>query len=302
MCRKATVRAAAVAMLAGAAALGQTVGAQGAPGAAPSATDWRHIGNSAVQLALPSAATGPVDRVWYTSDGAALYVRTRSGRTFQTADFDLWKQVADAAAVPPSVANDAAPNSPEPGARVRGQGPRLYAFGNNAFRSDDGGETWTNLTAYKNASILGAALTDLAVSPLNPDEVTVSNDAGVWRSVDAGLTWTGLNTALPNLPARRIFTVPSGAVGLRLGLSIENAPELEWAPGERTAWRVVEGTEAQRESALKQFAAQALNAKITAVASSGDALYAGSADGRLWTSLDKGATWSAPWETMAPVP
>ncbi len=279
------------AMLAGAVAW-----AQMAPAAAFSA-DWRHIGNSAVQLALPSAATGPVDRVWYSTDGGAFYARTHSGRTFQTTDFDIWKQVVDTAALPPSASNETAPNSPEPGARVRGRGVRLYSFAMNAFRSDDGGETWTNLTEYKNASILGAALSDMAVSPLNPDEVTVSNAAGVWRSVDAGLTWTGLNTALPNLPVRRIFTVPSGTVGLRLGLSIENAPELEWAPGERTAWRVVQGIEAQRESALKQFAGQALNVRITAVSSSGDAIYAGSADGRLWTSLDKGATWSPPWES-----
>src|SRR6266478_5996584 len=34
--------------------------------------DWRHIGNSAVELSLPSVATGPVDRVWYSEDGSAF--------------------------------------------------------------------------------------------------------------------------------------------------------------------------------------------------------------------------------------
>ena len=62
---------------------------------------WRRIGNGAIELALPSAATGPVDRVWYSPDGESLYARTHSGRTFSTSDFETWKPVQDATVVPP---------------------------------------------------------------------------------------------------------------------------------------------------------------------------------------------------------
>lgn len=290
MCPKATVGLAAVALFAsaGSSAFAQSDGLR---------TDWRRIGNSAIELGLPSAATGPVDRVWYAADGNTLYARTHSGRTFQTVDFETWKPVADASITPPAENNPPAPNPPEPGSRVRTQRARMYAFARNVFRSDDGGDTWTNLTAYQGASILGAPLSDVAVSPSNPDEITVSNAAGVWRSVDAGLTWTGLNSSLPNLPIRRLFGVPAGMRGVRIGLSIDGAPELEWAPGEKDAWRVDGNADVLRDAQWKQSASQALKAHITAVGSSGDVIYAGSDDGRLWASLDKGATWSG-WSTV----
>ncbi len=44
---------------------------------------WRHVGNSAMDLALPSLATGAVDRVWYSVDGSSLYAKTASGRIFR---------------------------------------------------------------------------------------------------------------------------------------------------------------------------------------------------------------------------
>lgn len=259
---------------------------------------WRHIGNGAIELALPSVATGPVDRVWYSSDGETLYARTHSGRTFSTSDFETWKPIEDASVVPPLDGDPAAPNSPEPGARARARGGKMYGFARNAFRSDDNGTSWVNLTAYKGASILGTPLSDLAVSPVNAEEVSVANAAGVWRSVDAGLTWSGLNSSLPNLPVRRLYGVPAGMRGVRIGLALDWAAELEWAPGEKRAWHVSDAhvsDATQDEARLKQLAARTLNASITAVGAAGDAVYAGSPDGLLWASLDKGATWSMPW-------
>jgi len=259
--------------------------------------NWRHIGNSAIELSLPSAATGPVDRVWYSPDGSILYARVRSGRIFQTPDLETWKPVNDLSIAPPPEADSAAPNTPEPGARLRQRGVKMYSYAKNAFRSDDDGLSWINLTSYKGNSILGAPLADFAVSPGNPEDITVSNAAGVWHSADAGLSWIGLNATLPNLPIRRILSLPSGLTGVKIGMGIPGAPELEWAPGEKMSWRVSDSADLQRENELKQFAAQALRANITAVATSGDAIYAGSSDGNLWVSLDKGANWN-PWATI----
>src|SRR5690349_8925437 len=64
--------------------------------------DWRHIGNSAIELALPSVATGPVSRVWYSADGSVLYARTESGKVFETNDFEQWRRVTDSGIVPPA--------------------------------------------------------------------------------------------------------------------------------------------------------------------------------------------------------
>src|SRR5579871_4013076 len=123
--------------------------------------DWRHIGNAAIELALPSVATGPVDRVWYSNDGATLYLRTVSGRTFETSTFEKWTRVTDSRIVPPSRQNPPSTSVPEvkPQAMVQAAGSnRLYSVGRNVYRSDDGGLNWSNLTAYRGVSILGGEL------------------------------------------------------------------------------------------------------------------------------------------------
>src|SRR6267143_4137886 len=124
MCRKDTNRRLAVltvvAALGALSASGQTV---------PLALDWRHIGNSGLDLSIAGVATGPVDRVWYSADGSKLYARTGSGRVFQTEDFERWTAASDAAA--PAVTSAAAPGAPETGAALRavaGGTGRLYGF------------------------------------------------------------------------------------------------------------------------------------------------------------------------------
>lgn len=161
MCRKATtvlIGSAALLALASLRVLGQTPG-----------LDWRHIGNAAIDLALPSVATGRVDRIWYSSDGSLLYARTASGRVFQTSDFDQWRRVADPSKIDPPPAGAALPvRAPEAGMRLAPQVAawgRIYGVGRNVFRSDDGGVSWSNLTAYKGVSILGNGLADVAESP-----------------------------------------------------------------------------------------------------------------------------------------
>src|SRR4030081_3210842 len=93
--------------------------------------DWRHIGNSAIEEALPSVATGPADRVWFSVDGATLYVHTVSGRIFQTADFEQWKRVQDPKSIPaPPDDSPAVAALPEANLKVRGQmnsSGRVYA-------------------------------------------------------------------------------------------------------------------------------------------------------------------------------
>jgi uncharacterized protein (TIGR03437 family) len=288
MCRKDTNRRLAVlTVVAGLGAL--SASAQ----TAPLALDWRHIGNSGLDLSIAGVATGPVDRVWFSADGSKLYARTGSGRVFQTEDFERWRAASDVAA--PAVAAADASGVPETGAALRAVGGgsgRLYGFGRNAWRSDDGGSNWSNLTDYKGASIVGGTVTDLAVSPRDPEELAMAGPRGVWRSVDGGLSWSGLNQTLPNLPVARLLAVPGGGRGVRLGLGGSDAMEVEWAPGEKTAWRPADAFELRRDATLKQALEARLKKTITAVAALGSFVYAGDSEGRLWASADLGETWA----------
>src|SRR3984957_897951 len=297
MCRRTTARVISVGALAiGLAALPLTVSAQVASGppVASTAAGWRHIGNSAVELALPSLATGPVDRVWYSRDGSSLYARTASGRIFQTSDFEQWRLVTDPKVSPPAEEEPAAASAPEANFKVANLGAagRLYGVGRDAYRSDDGGESWVNLTAFKGTCLLGSGLVSAAASPSDADEVTVASETGVWRSVDGGLSWTGLNDFLPNLPAGRLIALPSGTRGVRLSVP-NGSGEIEWAPGEKTAWKPVDGSEAERDQNQKSALSERLEHSVTAIATAKDYIYAGDSDGRLRVSADAGVSWGA---------
>jgi uncharacterized protein (TIGR03437 family) len=266
--------------------------------------DWRRIGNTALDLSLAGVATGSVERVWYSADGSRLFARTGKGRVFTTPDFEAWSEAGSIEA--PAAADVLAFRPPEPSARVRGEvqpGTRLYAFGKFVYRSDDAGTSWSNLTGFKNSSLIGEGLSDLAISPNNADEIVVAANSGVWRSVDGGLSWTGLNDALPNLRSRRILALPGGVRGMRV--AVDTAGSLsawEWNPGEKQAWRSYDGAELKLEEDLKLALGSALKTKITAVSISGDYVYLGSAAGQLWASADRGRTWAkAPDVYAAPV-
>ncbi len=242
-------------------------------------------------------ATGPVDRVWFGADGSTLYALTASGRTYQTADFESWKLALNAPA--PAPANSLVSVAPEDGQpRIQAvSAARVYAAGQNAYRSDDGGANWTNLTAFRGESILGSTLSDLAVSPQHPDVLVVAAGNGVWRSADGGSSWTGLNDGLPNLPASRLLGVPGGTQGLRLALKstpqqLKTASQLEveWAPGQKTAWQASSATDVERDNNLRTALSRMLERNITAFARQGNTVYAGDSEGRLFATPDVLAT------------
>ncbi len=293
MCRRTTVRAVSIAVLpACLAALpwcvwGQVSGQTGGIG-------WRHIGNSAIELPLPSLATGAVDRVWYSTDGSILFAKTASGRVFQTRDFEQWQLITDPKISPPAEQGPSAAATPEAGVKLASGGTagRLYAVGRDVYRSDDSGESWINLTAYKGACLLGDGLASVAASPSDPDEVTVASGTGVWRSVDGGLSWTGMNDFLPNLPSGHLLGLPGGTRGVRLSVA-NRAAEIEWAPGEKTAWKPVDAAEAVLDLSLRNALSQVLKHSVTAIATAKDYIYAGDSEGRLRVSADAGVSWGA---------
>lgn len=269
-----------------------------APASAPdSVRDWRRVGNAAIDRSLAGLATGPVNRVWYSGSGSLL-IQTASGRVFSTADFETWQPVR---AVAPAEPQSLPVRLPENGARVRnpvGEPATAYAFARFVYRSEDGGAHWDNLTSYRSSSIIGDDVRDLAVSPANPDEIVAAGAAGVFRSLDGGKTWSGINQSLANLPAIRLLSLPSGDQGVRLAtayLSSSGVPlwsAIEWAPGEKTAWRAAnDSADLVSENQQIHEYSQRFAVGVTAMAVSGSTIYLGTAEGRLMTSTDGGATW-----------
>jgi uncharacterized protein (TIGR03437 family) len=243
-----------------------------------------------VEVSLASPVTGPVDRVWLSPGDSVLYARTRSGKTFQTADFETWAEApgVDPPAPPEQVA---AARLPEEGATVIAEGANaIFALKQNVFRSRDGGRSWDPLTTYKTLPVIGGGQHSVAVSRSDPDQIVVANDFGVWRSLDGGLTWAGLNEFLPNLPVRRILSTPTGTAGTRI--QVENLPPLELPPG-GAIWVPAAGVSPDAESDGKAQLGAVLGSAISAYAAAGNRVYAGSADGRFWFSSDGGVTFEA---------
>lgn len=282
VCRKATfVSTVSLLIFATSAANSQT-----SPGPA---SDWRRIGGTTLDLGLPSPASGPVERVWFSPDGSTVGARTRDGQVWRTTDLEKWTRAADA---PPSAtpALVATPESSIRSVTAPLQTSRAYSVGVHAWRSDDGGVTWTNLTSFEGRSILGGALSDIAVSPTNPDELVVAGVSGIWRSTDGGASWAGLNDNLPNLPVDRIIAVPDGGTAARI--RTPEGLEAIWASGQQGGWRVAADPSPSREEEWKRTASSALpEVSVTAAARAGETLYSGFANGKIFVSPDRGRTW-----------
>lgn len=262
-----------------------------AASAAAQSPDWRRVGNAAMDLDLTGLATGPVDRVWYSSGGDRIWVRTASGKTFETNDFDRWTASAADVTVP-AIPPGRSIVLPEAGAQARNPlnpSPRVYAFGRFVYRSDDSGKNWENVTAFHGVSIIGDSVHDLAVSPVNEDEILAAGAAGVFRSLDGGQSWSSLNDGLPNLPAARIRSLPEGALGTQIELP--TGLVVEWQPGERQAWRPAYNQDAAGEALTRQVLSENRGATVTAIALTERYVYTGMADGRLIVSADGGVSW-----------
>src|SRR5674476_833731 len=181
--------------------------------------------------------------------------------------------------------------NPENGARLVASGfGRVYAVGRQLYRSDDGGRSWANLTAFKTESVIGLGQRSVVISPANQDQIVVANDFGVWRSLDGGLSWAGLNEFLPNLRIQRILATPSGTAGTRV--EIDGMGAMELPPG-GSVWQPVDDRTLASDAARLGFYAARAGVAATAYGRSDRTVYVGTADGRILISRDDGASFLA---------
>ncbi len=256
---------------------------------------WRPVGNTSLISGLASNRGGPVEAVWFQSD-SSIATRLSGGRVFVTTDMETWRRDDSAPAPSAAPAPPDATVAPERGAKLRATRPGsnvVFAAGRYAWKSEDGGLNWTNLTYYKGESILGGAIRELAVDPSDEQRIAVAADSGVWFSADGGLSWQGLNDGLPNLPVRRILAAPAGTRGVVIGVAKADGEltAMEWAPAQSLGWKPVSDDPLRAEDAARQQLSVVLGAEITAAASNGDTVFAGDSSGRLFVSADAGRTW-----------
>jgi uncharacterized protein (TIGR03437 family) len=242
---------------------------------------WKRIAGTTINEALAEPASGPVSAAWYAAGSSALLAQTVSGRVFETTDFVHWRLSTTATAPAAGFSNASVPLSlPELGAKVQAVSGRLYAMGSqNLYTSEDNGRTWLNLTGFNSRSVIGGGFSALAISPANPQEISAANLFGVWRSLDGGLTWQGLNEDLPNLTVRKWL-------GHRTIL-LADGTLVEARPG---GWSPTQGSDP--ELALRAQFGAGIHADVSAAWESAGIAYAGTADGRLLVSRDGGKTWN----------
>lgn len=249
------------------------------------------MGTTSRLLGLPTAAGGPVQRIWFGTEGQ-LFARLENGVVVSSRDLGDW--AVEQSAKPPAaiIPETGSGFPPEPGARVvRAAGDGVaYAFGRHVWISRNGGLSWDNRTGWRGRSLLGGTINDLSVDPNSPERIAVASTTGVWISSDGGASWIGNNDTLPGFQVSRILSAPSGARGV-----VVSTPEgaYEWAPGQRAGWLPVTPADLEREAELKRRAGAALQATVATVAGGDAVVYAGGSGGRLWATSDGGRQWRA---------
>jgi uncharacterized protein (TIGR03437 family) len=206
---------------------------------------WKRVAGTTIEEGLAGPASGPVRAVWYAGGTGKLLAQTASGRIFETNDFVHWRLNTI----------DSLPSAQS----AQSIGLRL--------------------SAAATASLPGGGYNGLAQSSANAQEISAANAVGVWRSLDGGLSWSGLNEELPNLTVRKLADRRTAV--LADGTLIEDRAG---------AWTTLAGSDP--ELALRARFASLAHAEVSAAAQAGSTAYAGTADGRLLASLDSGATWN----------
>lgn len=249
---------------------------------------WIPFGNTSIMAGVAGEASGPVEHVWFERSQPA--VQLPGGEIYRQTEQGSWTLLENAK-VPPPPANARVPK-PRVDARLTLAHPMarnvVYAMGDQLYRSDDGGVQWTGLTRYRNVSILGETLTDLALNPLDTEDLLLTSDLGVWRSRDGGLSWSNAGEGLPSFSARKILAFPEGTRGFEVELRDGRA--LEWVPGSVYGWKLLDTASPVLEMRIPA-AVRSLGSAVSAWDWNGRQIYVGRADGVLLASSDAGATW-----------
>ena len=291
---------------------------------------WTRVGGTGVAAGFAGPVGGPVSDTWFSLDGKRLYATIRGGLTWASEDLGLSWEAAVADTREPRAQPD--PGGPPRGPKVLRNPYRAgvaYALGEHLYRSDDDGHAWENLTAIGGESVIGRWQATLAISPLDPDVIVVGNSMGVWKSYDEGVTWGSLNATLRNFPPARFLPNGDGgppslasdalgtlqlvrtAVGRVWRATPQFSPGGGVPPGEAAralvpapllppgvavthrVWK--DGKPISGDLTACNGATACGHHSISAFATAGTLMWAGTSNGHIWVSADGGRNWDLTW-------
>ncbi|WP_344626764.1 hypothetical protein [Kitasatospora arboriphila] len=144
------------------------------------------------RLAFPSAATATA---MYIPTADQIYVGTSDGRVFVTrfnTGTSNWGALTPLTT--PRANAWVSDIHVDPADLNRIWVTHTTRSGGRAWRSTDGGSTWTDRTA----GLPDLPLNAIEVHPENSNRIWVAADLGVYQSLDAGATWQVFSSSLPN--------------------------------------------------------------------------------------------------------
>jgi len=102
--------------------------------------------------------------------------------------------------------------------------------GGRVFRSDNGGSSYTDVTA----GLPPLPMNAIEIDPTNGNRAWVAGDLGVYETWDAGATWSAISSGLPNSLVTDLIFHPHARV-LRAGTRNRGVWELE-VDGPSSPW------------------------------------------------------------------
>jgi photosystem II stability/assembly factor-like uncharacterized protein len=280
--------------------------------------EWEQAGG----VALPAGEDTALERIWiivageepgllYAGGDPGVLFESRDGGTSWDVNRGLWDQPTRPSWQAGGGGLCLHSIVPWPG------DPRRLALGISAvgvWLTEDGGRTWANgneglVARYMPEEVRGTTM-DLCVhhlqrAPLQPERMFLQFHGGVYRSDDAGASWTAIGEGLPSdfgFPLTLDPADPDSAYVIPLAADTDRV-----TPGGRVA--VYETRDAGRTWTARGDGLPAGNAYLTVLREAFDRrgkgaeleLYFGATSGELFTSGDAGATWATAAPRLAPV-
>ncbi len=153
---------------------------------------WRFLGPGNIGGRTRVLIIDPDDpRVMYAAGVSGGVWKSLTGGTQWTpVGDDLMNMAVNAMVLHPTDRNVLYAGTGEGYFREEQRGTALPLRGNGIFLSRDGAETWTQLPSTAGQDFHW--VNDLAISPHDPSRIYAATRTGVWRSKDAGTTWSNV--------------------------------------------------------------------------------------------------------------
>jgi hypothetical protein len=164
----------------------------------------------------------------------------------------------------------------------------MYAGTNYLWRWDNAAGSWTPRLGATDLAAGNSTITAIAVAPSSSSVLYTGSGAGdVFRSANAGATWTRINTGTPALPGRAVMSIavhPTNPNSILVGLSGTGAAHL---------WRCVDTSQGSRvwTNVAAGLPDVPVNAVVIDPVDPAARFYVGT-DAGVFTTLNGGVTWA----------